>query len=342
MDSITHALTGAVIAKAIDDKRIGNWGFVTGLVMGYFPDIDFVLGLFNHQFYIQYHRDFTHSLILIPIYAFFFGWLFKKISKVNHFWIFFKIAIASLLSHVVLDLLTSYGTMIFSPFYGKRFSWDLLFIIDLIFSGIIFLPLLFSFVFKLKSKWIYRGSIIFASLYVLLCLFQHERAIESGEKFSRHLKEEILQIASLPQPLTPFRWAIYIETKENIYQGFIDFSKEDVPDDKKIDSIERVSFFERLRLLNQLYYPENKVKYQSWSKLKDSPWVKKAMITEGTKFYFWFARFPVVKAINSNNGRYRVEFMDLRFFISGIRMPFVYFVEFDDSGNILSEGFVRD
>jgi hypothetical protein len=26
MDTITHTLIGAVIAKAIDDKKIGNWG----------------------------------------------------------------------------------------------------------------------------------------------------------------------------------------------------------------------------------------------------------------------------------------------------------------------------
>jgi len=37
-----------------------------------------------------------------------------------------------------------------------------------------------------------------------------------------------------------------------------------------------------------------------------------------------------------------VEFMDIRFFLPGIRMPFVYYVEFDDSGKIQSEGFVED
>lgn len=70
MDTMTHVLTGGVIAKAIDDEKIGNWG--TGLAMGFSPDSDFVLGLFNRQFYLEYHRDFTHSLLLIPFYALFF------------------------------------------------------------------------------------------------------------------------------------------------------------------------------------------------------------------------------------------------------------------------------
>jgi hypothetical protein len=34
--------------------------------------------------------------------------------------------------------------------------------------------------------------------------------------------------------------------------------------------------------------------------------------------------------------------MDVRFLIPGIRLPFVYYVEFDDSGKIQSEGFLED
>jgi len=342
MDSITHALTGAVIAKSFDDKKIGNWGFIEGIAMGYFPDADFVLGLFNPQFYIQYHRDFTHSLILIPFYAIISSWLFMKISRRNHFWSFYKIALTALLSHVILDLFTSFGTMIFSPFSEKRFSWDLLFIIDLIFSGIILLAFILSIFFKERSKWICRGSIISISLYVLFCFIQHGKAIEAGDAFSKNLKEDVIQIASLPQPLSPFRWANYIETKEKVYLGFIDLRKRDIfnpPQEELI--LSGRTFFERLKVLSHLYLPSDKVKYQSWPKLKDSPWVKKALSTEGIRFYYWFARFPVVKSIDSSNGRHRVEFMDLRFFMSNLRMPFVYYVEFDETGRILSEGFLN-
>ena len=142
------SLLAAVIAKAIDDEKIGKWGTIAGLAMGFFPDSDFILGLFNRQFYLEYHRDFTHSLLLIPLYALFFSWLFVKISKRHHFWSYFKICLPVLISHVILDLLTSYGTMILSPFFEHRFSWDLVFIIDLVFSGIVFFPLVVSVFWK--------------------------------------------------------------------------------------------------------------------------------------------------------------------------------------------------
>jgi hypothetical protein len=46
--------------------------------------------------------------------------------------------------------------------------------------------------------------------------------------------------------------------------------------------------------------------------------------------------------VNSRDGTHRVEFMDVRFLLPHIRMPFNYLVEFDDAGKIQSEGFVED
>jgi inner membrane protein len=335
MDSITHTLTGGVIARAIDDEKVGHWGTMAGLAMGFFPDTDFVLGLFNRQFYLEYHRDFTHSLLLIPFYALFFSWIFVKISKRNHFWSFYKICLPVLVSHVLLDLFTSYGTMIFSPFFENRYAWDLVFIIDLIFSGIVFFPMLVSFFWRRKARWICRGSLIGLTLYVFFCWVQHDRALELTKTFAPNLNEKVIQVASLPQPLSPFRWGNFIETKDKVYQGFVDFLKKEPPH----QGSKSISFFDKL---NSLYDPPEKIAYTSWVKFPDSPWVKKALQTEGVKFYYWFARFPVVKSVNSTGGTHCIEFMDVRFLMPSIRTPFVYYVEFDDSGKIQSEGFKRE
>jgi inner membrane protein len=342
MDTITHVLTGGVIAKAIDDEKIGNWGTIAGLAMGFFPDSDFILGLFNRQFYLEYHRDFTHSLILVPFYALFFSWLFVKISKRHTFWNYYKICLPVLVSHVILDLLTSYGTMILSPFSEHRFSWDLVFIIDLVFSGIVFFPLVVSIFWKDKAQWVCRGSLIGLALYILFCWVQHHQAIELTRAFAKNLDEEIMQVGSLPQPISPFRWANYVETKDRVYQGFVDLTlkKPPRPLHRQAESLSNFSI--SLERLKSLYEPPGRVHYQSYQRLQDSPWVEKALATEGVKFYYWFARFPVVVSVNSRNGIHRVEFLDVRFLLPGIRTPFVYYVEFDDSGKIRSEGFVED
>lgn len=341
MDSLTHTLVGAVIAKALNDEKVGHWGMITGLTVGFFPDSDFILGLFNRQFYLQYHRDFTHSLLLAPFYALLFSWLFIHILRRYPFWSFYKICLSVLVSHVILDLLTSYGTMIFSPFSGHRFSWDLIFIIDLVFSSIVFFPFLISLFWKRKAPWICRGSLIGLTLYIFFCWIQHDQAIKLTKGFASNLNEEIIQVASMPQPLSPFRWANYVETKDRVYQGFVDLvkKKETVPVSRLSEP--QSDFFSSLKKLHSLYQPPKKVQYQSWEKLSNSLWVERASETKGVKFYYWFARFPVVKSVNSKDEKHRVEFMDVRFLLPGIRIPFVYYVEFDNSGKIQSEGFVE-
>jgi inner membrane protein len=342
VDTITHTLAGAVIAKAIDDKKIGKWGTIAGLTVGFFPDADFALGLINRQFYLEYHRDFTHSLLLIPFYALFFSWLFVKISKRQHFWSYFKVCLLVLVSHVIFDLLTSYGTMVFSPFFDHRFAWDLIFVIDLVFSGIIFVPLVASIYWKEKSQWICRGSLIGLAFYILFCFIQHHRAVDLTITFSHHLNEEVIQVASLPQPLSPFRWANYVETKDHVYQGFVDLTLKESPQPPRQQSVSQSNLFLSLERLRSLYQPPGRVHYQSYPKLQGSPWVEKALATEAVKFYYWFAKFPVVTSVQSKDGSHRVEFMDVRFLLPGIRTPFAYYVELDDSGKIQSEGFLED
>ncbi len=342
MDTFTHTLAGAVIAKAIHDERLGGWGTLAGLAMGFFPDSDFVLGLFDRHVYLEYHRDFTHSLLLIPFYAIFFSWLFVKLSRRPYFWSYYKICLPVLVSHVVLDLLTSYGTMILSPFFEHRFSWDLVFIVDFIFSGILFFPWMVSMFWKKKAQWICRVSLIGLSLYIVFCGVQHNKAIGLTTLFAKNLDEEIIQVASLPQPLSPYRWANYVETKNHIYQGFVDLCLKESPELPKRKEDSGSNFSLSMERLKSLYQPPEKVHYQSYQKLQDSPWVEKALTTKGVKFYYWFAKFPVVKSVRSRNKMHRVEFMDVRFLLPGIRTPFVYYVEFDDSGKIVSEGFLED
>jgi len=342
MDSITHMVTGAVIAKAVQDEKVGHWGTIAGVAMGIFPDTDFVLGLFSRQSHVEYHRAFTHSLVLLPFYALFFSWIFVRLSRRREFWGFYKICFLVLASHVLLDLFTSYGTMILSPLSNHRFAWDLTFIVDLIFSGIVVIPWLGSLFWKKKSQWICRGSLGLLFLYIILIGVQHHRALDLAKNFARSLNEEVVEVASLPQPLSPFRWANYVETRERVYQGYVDLLGNSTAwagtgeEGAKEDS----SFFlGRWWIMKDLYQPPSKIEYSAWQKSDGSPWVEKALATEGGKFYTWFARFPIAKVADSGNGTHRVELTDVRFLMPRIRMPFMYTIEFDDSGRIVSEGF---
>ena len=342
VDSVTHTITGALIARAVQDEKIGRWGTIAGVAAGIFPDTDFVFGLFSRQSHLEYHRAFTHSVILLPFYALLFSWIFVALSRRREFWGFYKICFLVLASHVLLDLFTSYGTMILSPLSNRRFAWDITFIVDLIFSGIVVIPWVVSLFWKKKSRWICRGALGLLFLYVILVGVQHHRALDLAKGFAESLNEEVVEVASLPQPLSPFRWANYIETRDRVYQGYVDLlgknsaRADNGGEEAKADPS---LFLGRWRVMKELYLPISKLQYTAWQKRDGSPWVEKALATEGGKFYNWFARFPIAKVADSDNGTHRVELTDVRFLMPSIRMPFMYTIEFDDSGRIVSEGF---
>ena len=57
-------------------------------------------------------------------------------------------------SHIFLDVITSFGTMVWSPLNYSRPAWDLVFIVDLTFTSLALMPQLASWAFRpLKDPW---------------------------------------------------------------------------------------------------------------------------------------------------------------------------------------------
>jgi hypothetical protein len=139
-------------------------------------------------------------------------------------------------------------------------------------------------------------------------------------------------VAAIPQPLSPFRWANYIVTEKKIYQGLVNLIGVDKPSlPQGGNALSR--FLSR-------YQPISRLQYTELERFDDSPWVEEAVKLEGVETFFWFARFPVARDNGIVNGNRRVEFFDLRFgMIQGIRPPFVYVVDFDGDGEVVSQGF---
>ena len=81
MDNLTHTLSGLVLARlsrksgkndALDLKtRMIVAGLATNM-----PDLDIVLAPFSSQLYLLHHRGETHSLLMLPLWAWLLAWLF--------------------------------------------------------------------------------------------------------------------------------------------------------------------------------------------------------------------------------------------------------------------------
>ncbi len=157
MDSITHGIAGALAGKALfagsgppdsertaQSRRVAIFAATLGSV---FPDSDILIALFDrgHGAGLEIHRGVTHSLICLPVFAVLLAlatrWYTRhRFISAPSFGLLTLIYATGLGLHIFLDLVTSYGTMIWSPLSRTRAAWDFTFIIDLTVSGIVLLP----------------------------------------------------------------------------------------------------------------------------------------------------------------------------------------------------------
>jgi membrane-bound metal-dependent hydrolase YbcI (DUF457 family) len=160
MDTITHGIAGALIAKAafggrdlvsaeeMGKRRIATWALTIGAV---FPDSDVIREFFssNPMLIITWHRSITHSLLCLPIWSVILASVTGAVARrrkweAPSFLTLTGIYAIGILSHIILDLLTSFGTMVWSPLEWSRPAWDVLFIIDFTFTAILLIPQLLA------------------------------------------------------------------------------------------------------------------------------------------------------------------------------------------------------
>lgn len=334
MDTVTHGLAGYVIARTGLARDTGTWGVIAGVSASLFPDADGLLGnFFGTEFYLKYHRGLTNSLFLVVPLSLLFAWLFVKLSGKKRFWTFFLIWLVEMLAHTFMDLMTSYGTMILSPFSNVRFALDWVFIIDLALTATFLLPMIVLLIWRRKATSIARISIALAALYIAVCACSHFWALSLVRSHAAERGLTPHKIASLPQPLSPFHWANFIVTEDKIYEGFVNLIGVSERNPARDGNL--------LRRVWARYQPIRYVNYRSWDRTEDSPWVNQALTLEGVKTYLWFARFPVAQYEGSINGPHEVTLFDLRFGSIDGRRPFVYKVVFGREGEVIFRGLLR-
>src|ERR1700680_4319630 len=168
MDTITHGIAGALIGKALygggdifstrtmTKQRVITWSLMFGAI---FPDSDVLRDFFssNQLLIITWHRSITHSLLCLPVWALLLAGITRQIAR----WLKWEspssvaltgIYAVGILSHIFLDLVTPFGTMIWSPLRWSRPAWDVLFIVDFTFTALILFPQLLGWVYEQPQR----------------------------------------------------------------------------------------------------------------------------------------------------------------------------------------------
>jgi len=168
MDTITHGIAGALIGKALfrgedmfasrpmNRGRILTWSLMLGAI---FPDSDVIRDFFSSDrlLIVTWHRSITHSLVMLPIWALLLALITRWFARSRKweapsFAALAGIYAIGILSHILLDLVTTFGTMIWSPLAWSRPAWDLIFIVDFTLTAILLVPQFIAWVYSQPEK----------------------------------------------------------------------------------------------------------------------------------------------------------------------------------------------
>ena len=190
-------------------------GFLSGMA----PDLDiFIRSSTDPLLSLEYHRQFTHSIIFIPfgglICAVFLFIVFKKISSFNFktTWLYCTLGYGT---HGLIDACTSYGTLLFWPFSNVRIAWNNISIIDPLFT----LPIILLVVLAtIKKENIYsKVAIAWAITYLLLGIYLHNMAINVGKEIAEQRGHVISRIKAKPSFGNLILWKIIYETNDQYH-----------------------------------------------------------------------------------------------------------------------------
>jgi len=166
MDIVTQALLGASMAQTIAHKQHMRVAAIIGLFAGVLADADVLIQSPNDPLLmLEYHRHFSHSVFFIPLGALLAALLAWPLARKHlHFGQIYLFALMGYMLSGFIDACTSYGTYLFWPLYPQAVSFNIIAIIDPLFTLILLLTLVFA--MKNASQFVLRTGLILSTWYL--------------------------------------------------------------------------------------------------------------------------------------------------------------------------------
>ncbi|MBE0363869.1 inner membrane protein [Pseudoalteromonas ulvae UL12] len=217
MDSVTQGLLGAVMAQAGAKPTELKQATVIGFIAPQLADADvFIRSSTDSLLTLQFHRHFSHSLLFIPLGALLAAlllWPFFR-NKIA----FSRIYVYSLLGYATagfLDALTSYGTHLLWPFVDQKIAWSVIAIVDPLFSAVLMIALLMSFI-RVRPSFARYGLLV-AGCYVCFGALQQARVQQHIEALALTRQHSISRQIVKPTLGNVVLWRSIYQSENHYY-----------------------------------------------------------------------------------------------------------------------------
>ena len=153
MDSLTHALTGSLVADMLPfTRRLGARAQIAAVVAGMAPDLDMAVpfianfppkaftfqGLLDQRLAALFHRTYTHSffytLVACLLLA---GPIRRLLGGRGAWWQWAALLWLAIASHILLDITNPWEVRCWLPFSREGEAWTLMPLLDPFFTGLL-------------------------------------------------------------------------------------------------------------------------------------------------------------------------------------------------------------
>lgn len=217
MDPISQGTIGAGLAQSFSKSEKARSATLLGCFGGLAPDLDvLIFSPTDPLLFLEFHRQFTHSLFFIPIGALLVAAvLHRLLGKGLTFKESYLFCLLGYATHGLLDTCTTYGTQLLWPFTDARFAWNNISIIDPIFT-LPLVALVITGVIK-RKPWLARLGIAWAVSYLLFGLVQRERAEAAGYELAVSRGHDPVRLEAKPGFATLILWKVVYETDSHFH-----------------------------------------------------------------------------------------------------------------------------
>jgi inner membrane protein len=324
VDTLTHALMGAHAAhlgRPAAGRLPPRECLLLGAVAGVLPDLDFVGFFIDPLRYLAYwHQGPTHSLVLLPVWALL---LSAGYCGITRRWQAFGEAMLvsglGIASHIVLDVITVYGTQVLYPLSDRRLALGTTFVIDPLVTAVIAASLAAS--LRSGGRGMAAIGLLLLGVYVGAQAALRLQALEVASKATRSQGIERRQLDAVPQPFSPFNWKLVAPQGTGLQVAHVNLAGHP-------PLVPPLPSLARWHSMAQAYVPPERLAWERRTLLGDAPELR--ALTEP----LWrrpdfapfrhFAVHPALSHVDEEEAFRCVWFTDLRYDLPALPNTFRY------------------
>jgi inner membrane protein len=222
MDSISQAALGAAIGVATLGRRTAIWkAALIGAVAGTLPDLDVFIDRGDPVRNMTLHRAESHSLLYLTLLSPLLAWLCAWSCTQRQHWRRWMLAIwLILITHVLLDLMTVYGTQLLIPFTDFPYAIGSMFIIDPLYT----LPLLFGLIgagiWRSRGLKINAAGLVVSTAYLAWSMLAQTYVTHQVKQEIAAAHAQVDDVLVAPTMFNTLLWRVLIRTADGYSEGF--------------------------------------------------------------------------------------------------------------------------